>query len=170
MPSTFHSYVRPDSICVLAYYVTSDSMVGRLTASSSRIKFCGVCYSRKQTHALPHTCENRPTKLPAPPNERHTHKKMKADKCSRAKVTNWPTRESHLHFKRLHCLLADSSPSKTCFPMFPTKQHSANRSELADAPSLMSQHIYLQWMQQIGVVLPRNSTYTPTDIHSGSVD
>lgn len=33
-----------------------------------------------------------------------SHNKMKADKCCRAKVTNWPTRESHLHFKSLYCL------------------------------------------------------------------
>lgn len=104
-------------------------MAGRLTADSSRIKLCGV-YNREsctQTHALPHTSENRLTKLHAPQTtDTHTHTKMKADKCSRAKVTNWPTRESHLHFKRLHCLLADSSPSKTCFSMFLTEQHSAN--------------------------------------------
>lgn len=94
-------------------------------------------------HTAPHAFANRHTKLPSP-QMKDTHKKMKADKCSKAKVTNWPTRESHLHFKRLHCLLADLSLSKTCFLMFLTKQHSANRSQLAGVLSVMSQYIYLQ--------------------------
>ena len=130
-------------------------------------ELCGVSLSQTtdswmciqthaHTHAPPHICENRHTKLPAP-QMKDTHKKMKADKCSRAKVTNWPTRESHLHFKKLHCLLADSSPSKTCFLAF--LKHSANRSELADVPSLMSQHVYLQLMQPTAPMLSRNSTY-----------
>lgn len=52
----------------------------------------------KQNHAPAHSCENRPKKLPCTPNERQIQK-MKADMRSTAKVTNWPTRESHLYLK-----------------------------------------------------------------------
>lgn len=61
------------------------------------------------------------------PQKKHKHKKMKADKGSRVKVTNWPTRESRLHFKRLHCLLHDFWFKKKA-KMFP-RQLYANRSK-----------------------------------------
>lgn len=162
-------------MCVLAYYLTSNSMFGH-TASSGGVKLCGVVTiaenrrecAHKRIHAPPHTCENRPAKLPAP-QMKDTHKEMKADKCSRAKVTNWPTRESHLHFKRLHCLLAHSSPSKTCFPMFLTKQHSANRSVLVDVPSLMSPHT-VPTVPAVDTRKLEETAHTPRNIHRGFVD
>lgn len=110
----------------------------------------------------------RPAKLPSP-QMKDTNKNMKADKCCRAKVTNWPTRESHLHFKRLCWLLADSPPSKTCFSIFLTKQQPANRSVLADTSLLMSSHMYWWYMHWNSVVLQRNSTYSQKHTEPGFI-
>lgn len=109
----------------------------------------------RQNPALADSCENRPKKLPCTPNERQIQK-MKADMRSTAKVTNWPTRESHLYLKGSDaCWLTHfHREKKTCFAMFLTEQHCANTSKLPSVPSVMSKP---QPMNEIGV--SGHSTY-----------
>lgn len=81
----------------------------------------------RQIPTLAHSCENRPKKLPCTPNERQIQK-MKADMRSTAKVTNWPTRESHLYLKGCDaCWLTHFHRKKTqhvllCFSLNSTVQ------------------------------------------------
>lgn len=105
----------------------------------------------KQNPALAHSCENRPKKLRCTQNERQIQK-MKADMRSTAKVTNWPTRESHLYLKGCDaCWLTHFHRKKKqqpCFALFLTEQHCANTSKLPSVLSVMSKP---QLMNEIGV-------------------